>query len=211
MWNALHGVVVAFYARSRFGGGCESFDDLSDLLLELLHLLHVLVVERGNEHESYISLGEWWLSAAEKRSTYRQGGRFGLCISSSRHNDDIRTRSTDLQRHPTPGMECVYLFKTRMELKLNLQISEKLCATRAATTCTTGLAAPSTCIYNHTCTSLTLRRICSTDSTSLSATANGCTINLVTYEHLCHNPYASAKAALHSSGLPADQEAVNNY
>lgn len=42
--NALHGVLVALDAGARLGGGGQALDDLSDLALELLHLLDVLVV-----------------------------------------------------------------------------------------------------------------------------------------------------------------------
>jgi hypothetical protein len=54
----LHCVVVALYARSRLGRGCESLDHLSDLLLELLHLLHILVIKGGDENQSYIRVSE---------------------------------------------------------------------------------------------------------------------------------------------------------
>ena len=43
--DLLHGVLRRLYARPRLGGGSEFLDDLSDLLLEFLDLLHVLVID----------------------------------------------------------------------------------------------------------------------------------------------------------------------
>ena len=53
---ALHGVFGALYARARFAGGREAFDDLAHLLLQLLHLLNVLVVDGGDENESWLCM-----------------------------------------------------------------------------------------------------------------------------------------------------------
>ena len=50
--NALHGVLPALDAGARLGGGCQALDDLSDLALELVHLVDILVVHRGDEDET---------------------------------------------------------------------------------------------------------------------------------------------------------------
>jgi hypothetical protein len=50
--DSLHGVLGAFDARTWLRRWCESLDDLPHLLLQFLHLLHVLIVHGGHEDQA---------------------------------------------------------------------------------------------------------------------------------------------------------------
>ena len=61
-------MLVALYACPRLRRWSEPLDHLSNLLLELLHSLHVLVIEGGDEDQACNVVSEWvyfggWLAA----------------------------------------------------------------------------------------------------------------------------------------------------
>ena len=66
----------ALDARARLGGECQAFDDFSDLLLELLDLLDVLVVDGGHEDQTCvvckfllaIRWRRWWVGLPSRRT-----------------------------------------------------------------------------------------------------------------------------------------------
>jgi hypothetical protein len=50
--DVLHGVLGALDARPRLRRRCQSLDDLPHLLLQFLHLLHVLIVHGGHKDQA---------------------------------------------------------------------------------------------------------------------------------------------------------------